>query len=403
MSSLPDAPIIDPVPSRAAIWRDCFLTSLGLGLTSFGGPIAHLGYFERTYVTRKGWLDAASYAQLVSLCQILPGPASSQVNFLIGWMRGGGMGALLSFIGFTAPSLVIMFLAALFLDTLGGAPALVHAMFLVAAIIVGQAVWSMAGKLWRGRLWLVGIAATTPSILFGGIYVQLAVIVLGGLAGVLFFKKQPDAPSASLPSFVSAHAALRCGLGFVALLALLPLIVAISPTPDVYAIADVFYRSGALVFGGGHVVLPLLHDALPAVQSQMLFLYGIAQALPGPLFSIAAALGALLLPAAPLLGAGIASLFIFLPGLMLAVSGVYFWQRAFAQPRMYAAISGINAAVVGILAGAFVNPVVIKAVLSPYDLAFIVVGLAVAIYTRAPAYAVIALCCVYAVSIGVLT
>lgn len=400
MSNQPDT----SAPSRFSIWRDCFVTSLGLGLTSFGGPIAHLGYFERTYVTRKGWLDAARYAQIVSLCQVLPGPASSQANFLIGWMRGGGIGALLSFIGFTAPSAALMVLAALFLDKLGSVQIFVHAMFLVAAVIVGQAVWSMAGKLWRGRGWVVGVLATIPCILFGGIYVQLAVIVLGGIAGALFFKKtDADAPSAPLPEFVSLGVALRCAGAFLALLALLPLIVAISPAPDIYSIADVFYRSGALVFGGGHVVLPLLYDALPAVQEQMLFLYGAAQALPGPLFSIAAALGVLLLPSAPLAGAAIASFFVFLPGLLIATSGAYFWQRVFAHRGMQAALSGINAAVVGILAGAFVNPVVLKAVTSPYDLAFVIIALAAAIYMRAPAYAVIALCVVYAAAAGALT
>lgn len=400
MSNQPDT----SAPSRFSIWCDCFVTSLGLGLTSFGGPIAHLGYFERTYVTRKGWLDAARYAQIVSLCQVLPGPASSQANFLIGWMRGGGMGALLSFIGFTAPSAALMVLAALFLDKLGSVQIFVHAMFLVAAVIVGQAVWSMAGKLWRGRGWVVGVLATIPCILFGGIYVQLAVIVLGGIAGALFFKKiDADAPSAPLPEFVSLGVALRCAGAFLALLALLPLIVAISPAPDIYSIADVFYRSGALVFGGGHVVLPLLYDALPAVQEQMLFLYGAAQALPGPLFSIAAALGVLLLPSAPLAGAAIASFFVFLPGLLIATSGAYFWQRVFAHRGIQAALSGINAAVVGILAGAFVNPVVLKAVTSPYDLAFVIIALAGAIYMRAPAYAVIALCVVYAAAAGALT
>lgn len=392
MSNLPD----NAVPSRVPQWRDCFLTSLGLGLTSFGGPIAHVGYFERTYVTRKAWLDAASFAQLVSLCQILPGPASSQINFLIGWMRGGAPGALLSFIGFTAPSVVLMFLAALFIDKLGGVQVLVHAMFLVAAVIVAQAVWSMAGKLWRGRLWLIGLAATIPSILFGGIYVQLAVIVLGGMAGALFFKKKDVPPVAAMPSFISAGIALRAAAAFVLLLGLLPLVVAISPAADLYAIADVFYRSGALVFGGGHVVLPLLHDALPAVQDQMLFLYGVAQALPGPLFSIAAGLGALLMPAAPIAGAGLATIFIFLPGLLLAVAGVYFWQTLFARAGMHAAVAGVNAAVVGILAGAWVNPVVLKAVTSPYDLAFIVAAAAAAIYWRAPAYAVIVVCGVFA-------
>ncbi len=390
-----------PAASRLSLWRDCFLTSLGLGLTSFGGPIAHLGYFERTYVTRKGWLDAASYAQIVSLCQVLPGPASSQVNFLIGWMRGGGMGALLSFIGFTAPSVALMVLAALFLDKLGSVQTVVHALFLVAAVIVGQAVWSMAGKLWRGKLWTIGVLATVPSVLFGGIYVQLAVIVLGGMAGALFFKKTAqNAAPAPLPAFISLGVALRCMAAFLVLLALLPVIVAISPAPDLYSIADVFYRSGALVFGGGHVVLPLLYDALPAVQEQMLFLYGAAQALPGPLFSIAAALGALLLPSAPVAGACIASLFVFLPGLLVAVSGVYFWQRSFAHPGMQAALSGINAAVVGILAGAFINPVVLKAVTSPYDLAFVIAALAAAIYVRLPAYAVMGICALYAAAAG---
>ena len=375
----------------------CFRESLFLGLTSFGGPAAHIGYFENRYVRRLGWIDSSAFAQLAALCQVLPGPASSQMNFLIGWIRAGGMGALLSFIGFTLPSVVLMILAAHYAAALGGIETLVFGMKVTAAVIVAQAVWSMARKLCTTLPYaLFALLAAGFCALFGGLHVQLAVIFCGGLVGYFCKKSAGDMTASPLPPVVSAAAAWRALRLFIILLVVLPLAAGWLADVGPAAIADVFYRTGALVFGGGHVVLPLIHDSIPAAREDLMLYYGLAQALPGPLFSIAASVGYSLLPTSPFAGAALATGFIFLPGLLVALAGYYFWQKILALPRLLAAISGIGAATVGLLGGALVDPVLTGAVRGWPDAVFIAVCFALAQWKKLPAPLVIVLSLVYA-------
>jgi len=394
----------NPPQNRAASLAACFRSSLWLGLTSFGGPVAHIGYFERAYVQRLRWLDAAGFAQIAALCQVLPGPASSQMNFLIGWRRGGALGALLSFMAFTFPSALLMVAAAAYAGALGGMDTLVHALKLVAAVIVAQAVLSMARTLCPdlARRILAAICAVICA-LAGGLYVQLGVIFIGGVFGLLHRPRVGAAAETadSLPPMIAQKTAWRALALFVLLLAALPAFAALTGHQGVLPLADVFYRSGALVFGGGHVVLPLLYDALPAARDNIVLFYGLAQALPGPLFTIAAALGYTLFSAAPWAGALLALGFIFLPGLLIAVAGYYFWQKMLAMPRLLAALSGISAAVVGILAGALIDPVLTGAIRGWADALFILACFSLAVWKKLPAVAVIVLCGAYALLTGV--
>ena len=379
--------------------------SLRLGLTSFGGPVAHLGYFEHAFVQKRGWLTAETYAGLVGLCQVLPGPASSQVNFLVGWMRAGFSGACLSWLGFTLPSALLLFFAAIFLPQLAGQSALLHGLKLVAGVIVAQAVWNMAPKLcpdWQRRV--IACIVFVICVMFGGIYIQLAVLSFGAVAGLLLCRTS-SLPAFTLPCDISAKVAARALIVFLLLLVALPLAAVIAIQSEVFFTADAFYRAGALVFGGGHVVLPLLYDtlqgALPA--EQFMALYGAAQTVPGPLFTIAAGLGVAVMPTASATGAVLALLFVFLPGLLLAVAGLHFWQRLAAFKSAAPMLAGLNAAVVGLLAGALVDPVLISAYQTPADAVFMAVVLAVLLRYRLPPVVVVVLCLVYAYSMPMLT
>ncbi|KAF0124783.1 MAG: chromate transporter, partial [Elusimicrobia bacterium] len=280
---------------------ETFLTSLRLGLTSFGGPIAHLGYFERAYVREKAWLTHEEYSQTVALCQLLPGPASSQVNFLIGLRRAGWAGGLLSWAGFTLPSALALYAFAVLAPATHGPllGAALHGLKLVAVAIVAHAVWGMAPKLCPDRARTgIALGALSALLLFGGAFMQIAVIVLGAAAGALLCRGAAPVSGAQT-SPIRPGTAWTAGTLALLLLALLPLLAAAKPG-GLTAIADVFYRAGALVFGGGHVVLPLLRDALvPAgllTDDAFLAGYGVAQAVPGPLFTLSAYLGAAAAP-----------------------------------------------------------------------------------------------------------
>lgn len=360
------------IPKHSAL--ECFWLSLRLGLTSFGGPIAHLGYFERAYVQQRAWLSAENYATLVALSQALPGPASSQVNFLIGLKRAGFVGALLSFIGFTLPSALIMFAAVWGMQSIATPDALLHGLKLAAAVIVAQAVWHMAPRLcpdWPRRA--IGFIVLVIALLFGGMFTQLGVLLLGAVAGI-FLCRNVSLPAAPSNTLVTPRAALRCAMVFVLLLIALPVMVDMGMGGADLALADTFYRAGALVFGGGHVVLPLLHATSGLDNNTFMAIYGVAQALPGPLFAIAAGLGAEMLPNAPALGAAMGLGFIFLPGFLVAIAGFYYWQQIANSPRAAATLAGVNAAVVGLLAAAFVFPVMTSAYQTPFDFAFVIVG-----------------------------
>jgi chromate transporter len=379
--------------------------ALRLGLTSFGGPLAHIGYFERVYVRQLHWLAAEQYAALVALCQMLPGPTSSQVGFLVGLQRAGWPGALAAWLGFTLPSALFLYGCARLSARVEGplASAAIHGLKLVAVAVVAQAVWSMARRLCTDLpTALLAIAAGVVLLLSGGgAGAQPAVLAAAGLAGAAFCRPLNSGLSSQVPALtrVSASAALT-----VLALTFIALAVASRISPHGYpALALVFYRAGALVFGGGHVVLPLLRDGLvPSgwlTDDSFLTGYGLAQAVPGPLFTVSAYLGALAAPPAPL-GALIALVGIFLPGLLLAVAGRALWDWLTRHERARRAITGINAAVVGVLAAAFYNPVWVSGVRDGADVAVAAASFAALQAWRAPPLLVVILCVGYGVLRG---
>jgi chromate transporter len=377
---------------------EVLLVSLRLGLTSFGGPIAHLGYFERAYVRERQWLSGEQYGALVALCQVLPGPASSQVGFLIGLHRAGWAGAVAAWIGFTLPSALLMAACAVWAARAQGplAHASVHGLKLVAVAVVAQAVWNMARRLCTDRA-TAAIAVGTAALLLaiGGSSTQLVALALGALAGAWLCGAAPSAGGAPLVAVPPRIAWTALAL-YALLLLSLPLAAAAFPG-GLVALSAIFYRAGALVFGGGHVVLPLLRDALVPggwiSDDRFLTGYGLAQAVPGPLFTLAAYLGACSGAApGPALGAMVALLSIFLPGLLVAVAGVALWSRLARHPRLGAGLAGVNAAVVGLLAAALYNPVWTTAVRDAADAAVAIIALALLQRWKAPPVAAVAAC-----------
>jgi chromate transporter len=375
--------------------------ALQLGLTSCGGPIAHLGYFERTYVRQRGWLSEAHYGDLVALCQILPGPTSSQVGFLIGLHRAGWAGALAAWFGFTLPSALLMYAGAVLSARPEGPLALtvVHGLKLVAVAVVAQAVWTMARRLCTDiATWLIGVSAAVLLLFAGSTAAQLGVLAGAAVVGLVCCRPAVagDARSAVVVPATAAWPALGV---LLLLLVSLPLLSWRVPHGEL-ALADVFYRSGALVFGGGHVVLPLLRESLVPQgwlsDDRFLAGYGLAQAMPGPLFSVAAYLGAVATRGS-VSGAAIALVCIFLPGLLLAVAGVSLWGRLATHRPVRAAMTGVNAAVVGILAAALWNPVWVSAVHDGADVAIAAAGLALLVALRAPPLVLVVLCVAYSV------
>ncbi len=373
-------------------WR-LFWIFLRLGLTSFGGPVAHLGFFRSEFVQRRAWLDERSYADLVALCQFLPGPASSQVGMAIGLQRGGLWGALAAWLGFTLPSALALTLFALGLARHGDwlASGWLQGLKLAAVAVVAQAVWGMGRSLCPdGRRRLLALAAALACLSFPGAWTQLALIAGCGLAGWLWLRLPGGMPSPHIPYPVSARlGATLLALAGVLLLGL-PLLAAALQSPTL-AMLDGFYRAGALVFGGGHVVLPLLQQQLlpTGVLSEAEFLagYGAAQAVPGPLFSFAAYLGALMQgPGAGVLGGGLGALLcllaIFMPAALLVLGALPFWDRLRQRPALQQALAGTNAGVVGLLLAALYDPVLRSAIHGPLDLVLALAGLALLVYWR---------------------
>ena len=374
----------DPATSDAALASDkarrseVLRTFLTLGLTSFGGPIAHLGYFHDELVRRRGWLSDKPYAELVALCQFLPGPASSQVGFALGMVRGGGvMGGILAWIGFTLPSALALLVLALVAGSLEGplASGVIHGLKLVAVAVVAQAIWGMARKLCPDlRRTCLALLAMLGLALAQSAWAQVGVIAMGAVLGSLLcrddkaasVRQQAQAAGLSLP--VSTRLARYCLVAFFVLLIGLPLVASGS-------LVDIFYRAGALVFGGGHVVLPLLEASTvetgQIAADTFLTGYGTAQAMPGPLFTFAAWLGAGMAQVgggSALLGAVIALLSIFLPGILLLIGVAPLWGRLRARAGAHAALAGANATVVGVLGMALYDPLWTTSVLSRTDL-----------------------------------
>jgi chromate transporter len=360
---------------------EVFRAFLKLGVTSFGGPIAHLGYFRDELVMRRRWIDEAGYADLVALGQFLPGPASSQVGFALGLLRGGPLGALAAWTAFTLPSALVLLAfahgAPFFGGTLG--TGVLHGLKIVAVAVVAQAVWGMARTLASGRARAgIALAAVLLIVFVGGSVGQVGAILLGGLAGPWLCATAATPTTGHLSFPVTRAAGTACLIAFALLLVLLPAAAAASGAQGV-ALFDSFFRAGSLVFGGGHVVLPLLREEVvqPGWVSADAFLagYGAAQAVPGPLFTFAAYLGAVMQPAPNgVLGSAIALVAVFLPGLLLVVGALPFWDALRTRPQAQAAMRGANAAVVGILGAALYDPVWTSAVRGSRDFALALVA-----------------------------
>lgn len=378
---------------------EVFLAFLKLGLTSFGGPIAHLGYFRDELVTRRRWLDERAYADLVALCQFLPGPASSQVGFSLGVLRGGGLlGGLAAWTGFTLPSALLLLAFAYGASALSGpvAEGAIHGLKLVAVAVVAQAVWGMARSLTPDRPRAgIAVAALFLTVFVRGSVGQLGSIILGALAGLVLCRAAAQEQDGHLAFPVSRRAGAAT-LGAFALLLVAPQVLAAGLQSQALALFDAFYRSGALVFGGGHVVLPLLQAEVvaPGWVSPGTFLagYGAAQAVPGPLFTFAAYLGAVAGPAPHgVIGSAIALVAIFLPGVLLVYGMLPYWDAFRTRPLAQAAMRGTNAAVVGILGSALYNPVWTSAVGNPRDFAVAVLAFVLLTVGRVPPWVVVAL------------
>ncbi|GAB3014849.1 chromate efflux transporter [Bowmanella dokdonensis] len=373
-----------------------FLIFLRLGLVSFGGPVAHLGYFREAFVTRRKWLSDTAYAQLVALCQVLPGPASSQVGFALGLHRAGMGGALAAWLGFTLPSALVMMLFALYYQQLNhwlGSDWL-HGLKVAAVAVVAQAVWGMGRALCPDRRTrTLAVLAMCGVLLLPGPGWQVLIILTAGGLGSRLLPVEPaelDGPELRLP--YSRRWAWAFLLVSLALLIALPLSVLLLPGSDL-RLLDSFYRAGALVFGGGHVVLPLLQaEMVPSGlvgQDSFMAGYGMAQAVPGPLFTFAAYLG---MQATGTGGALVALLGIFLPGFLLLLGVLPFYHGLYDKPLMQSALRGINAAVVGILLAALYQPVWLTAILSIRD--FVLLGLSMLLLMswQRPVYQVVGFC-----------
>ncbi len=370
-----------------------FIQFLWLGCISFGGPAAHIGYFQRTFVQRLGWLTQAEFARLLALCQLLPGPASSQLGFAIGRHRAGLGGALSAFLGFTLPSFLLLLAAAIGIGQLGSnlwLDAALHGLKLLALIVVADAVLTMSRQFCATGM-TQGIMVVTAAALWWqpGLLTQL--LMLAG-AALICARSQRGAgsvpASAELPSAASSQPHWPTLLLFGILFIGLPLLA----SPIGQLVAD-FYRAGSLVFGGGHVVLPLLQESVGHTLNEQQFLtgYSLAQLVPGPMFTLATYLGAQLQPEMPMIGALLATLALFAPGFLLLWAVGPCWQQWLARPRLAGAVTGINAAVVGLLLAALYQPVWQSAVLAPTDLALAAIGFYLLRVVKLPIPAIAAL------------
>lgn len=341
-----------------------------LGWVSFGGPAAHIGYFRKQFVEKKQWITDNEYAQLVALSQFLPGPGSSQVGFALGYKRGGVMGGISAFMGFTLPSILIMLAFALISQHVIGSglyQGLVHGLKLLAVVIVADATLGMYQNFCKTKLTsALCISTAVLLLLFPGIAAQMLILAIAGLLGMFWFKGTPSTNKRAFKPTL-----LPLGL-FSILFFLLPFV---DHTSEFISLFNQFYQAGSLVFGGGHVVLPLLQGLIGEQLNQDIFItgYAAAQAVPGPMFTLATYLG-YSLSSSPVLGAIIATVAIFLPGFLLLLGILKNWQSLAEKPRVAGAIVGINASVVGLLLAALYQPIISSAVSSSIDVAQILIG-----------------------------
>lgn len=359
-----------------------FMTALKLGLTSFGGPTAHLGYFQKEYVQKRKWLSNEQYTDLVALAQFLPGPASSQVGIGIGLLRGGIVGSLLAFIGFTLPSVIILMVFALFLVGTSIDLGFIQGLKLVAVAIVAQALLDMSKKLLpTAKHVLLAIAALSALLLFQASWLQIVVIIVAAIIGQFIFTQTA---STQQTFTFSKKIGTLCLSVFVILLVALPLVARFTNNAWLL-LFEKFYTAGAFVFGGGHVVLPLLETQFVTTgllsSADFLAGYGLTQAVPGPLFTFAAYIGTL---TNGITGGIVATIAIFLPAFLLIIGALPFWQLLSANPKLRGAVVGMNAAVVGILGAAFISPIITHTVTSVKDVAVLLVLVAIVFFAKQP-------------------
>nr|WP_240159472.1 chromate transporter [Paenibacillus aceris] len=365
--------------------------SAKLGVTSFGGPIAHLGYFHNEYIRRRKWMDERSYADLVALCQFLPGPASSQVGIAIGVIRAGLLGGLTAWLGFTLPSVIALVLFAYLLQGFDiGSAGWIHGLKVVAVVIVVQALFGMGQKLApdRNRA-TIAVVVAAVTLLWQTVLSQVLLIGIAGIAGIWLYKNTAILNGSNLSVPISRRVAVLCLSVFFGLLILLPVLRQII-TIEWLSLFDSFYRSGSLVFGGGHVVLPMLErEVVPTgwvSKSDFLAGYGAAQAVPGPLFTFSGYLGAMI---SGVSGALIATVAIFLPAFLLIVGALPFWNTMRKSPKVQGALIGINAAVVGILLAALYNPLWTTAIVTPADFVLAAVLFVMLVFWKLPPWLVV--------------
>ncbi|NVD05929.1 chromate efflux transporter [Vibrio sp. JPW-9-11-11] len=364
-----------------------FRTFFWLGWISFGGPAAHIGYFRNTFVEKLKWLDDREYAQIVALSQFLPGPGSSQVGFALGYKRGGLVGACMAFLGFTLPSVLIMLMLAVVSSQVTETSAfqnLVHGLKLLAVVVVADATWGMYKNFCKQTLSVTLCLITAVALLLiPGIATQMAVLLIAALIGSQRLAETHDqSPKPFKPALVPL-------MLFVTLLLGLPVAAQLAPQLQLF---NDFYQAGSLVFGGGHVVLPLLQNIVGDQLSQDAFLtgYAAAQAVPGPMFTFATYIGYELLPKTPIWGALLATLAVFIPGFLLLLGVLQNWQSLAQRPRVSGAVNGVNAAVVGLLLAALYQPVFISAVTAPLDIALVLIGFYLLKQLKLPIIAMVA-------------
>ena len=372
---------------------EVFLIFLRLGFTSFGGPIAHLSYFHDEFVKKKKWLNEHAYADLVALCQFLPGPASSQVGMAIGLSHSGLWGSFMAWLGFTLPSAIFLALFATGLHFFGHLVNAdwIHGLKIVAVSVVAHAVWGMGKKLCPDKERVtIAIASSVAVLTFTHPFTQVLVLLISGIFGAFYFRLTSELPHTPLKSHISKKMGIFLLSLFFLILLSLPILRSLTSS-SVIQLMDGFYRAGALVFGGGHVVLPLLEvEVVPAQVSKEMFMagYGLAQAVPGPLFTFSAYLGALT-SSGPILGATICLISIFLPSFLLICGTLPFWEQVRKYPHLRKAMIGINASVVGILLAALYQPVWMSAIFSARDFALAAVGFVMLEFWRLPSWLVV--------------
>ncbi|MGL6258305.1 chromate efflux transporter [Vibrio sp. WXL210] len=365
-----------------------FKTFFLLGWVSFGGPAAHIGYFRNTFVEKLRWLTDEEYAQLVALSQFLPGPGSSQVGFAVGYKKSGLIGGMLAFVGFTLPSVIIMLVLATLsaeLSDLTWFDSVIHGLKLLAVVVVADATWGMYNNFCKSKVGLgLFVFTALALLLLPSIATQILVLMIAAIIGMRTL--QGEAPKDKL-RFTASWSPL---LLFLALFAGLPFIAQLTPELSLF---NSFFQAGSLVFGGGHVVLPLLQNLVGEQLGPDTFLtgYAAAQAVPGPMFTFATYLGYDLLPSAPIWGAVLATLAVFLPGFLLLLGVLKHWDVLAAMPKVSGALKGVNAAVVGLLLSALYQPVFTSAVLSGVDFALVIAGLYLLKHKKLPIVWMVAL------------